>query len=161
MSVFLSSKDVKTVFFILMVCCIFSCARENKITNPDINGGLGLKKIFHYKKRINNASLLFENEVYDFKKIKRNNRISTFFKFKNTSKYPLLIYDIQTSCGCTVSKWSNKIIKPNQSSAIMVLYDAGDHSRFLKSITVFYNGKNSPKLLYIKGEVVSPKKKEN
>ncbi|WP_394368018.1 DUF1573 domain-containing protein [Flavobacterium undicola] len=74
---------------------------------------------------------------------------------------PLLIKDVNTSCGCTVPEWYKGIIKPNKNGEIKIVYDAKYPGRFNKTITVFYNGKDSPINLTIKGEVPYPKKNSN
>jgi hypothetical protein len=79
---------------------------------------------------------------------------STAFKFLNTGKDPLIIYDVKTSCGCTVPEWPKEIIKPNSTQVIKVIFDPDKLGCFNKTVTVFYNGENSPKTLRIKGYVV-------
>jgi hypothetical protein len=108
----------------------------------------------------NNALLQFEENLHDFREIPNGIDVNAIFKFSNTGKNPLLIYDVKTSCGCTVPEWTKEAIAPNEERTIKVNYDAKHFGKFSKTITVFYNGKNSPKLLTIKGEVVYTKEEE-
>jgi len=104
-----------------------------------------------------NTILTFENEIYNFKEIPSKNEVTTIFQFTNTGDEPLLIKDVKTTCGCTVPEWTKDKIKPNEKGGIKVIYDAKYPGRFNKTITVFYNGIDSPKKLMIKGQVMYPK----
>ena len=98
--------------------------------------------------------MTFKKELHDFGKIASGKSVSNVFAFSNTGDSPLLIKEVTTSCGCTVPKWTKDVIKPNKSGEIKIVYDANYPGRFNKTITVFYNGKHSPKTLTIKGEVI-------
>lgn len=107
----------------------------------------------------NDASIEFVEKQYDFGTIALKKDASYSFEFTNTGKTPLLISDVKTSCGCTVPKWSKKPILPGQTGLIKVNYDAAFPGVFHKTISVFYNGVNSPVELKIKGEVDYPEEK--
>ena len=92
--------------------------------------------------------------------IPKDGGVSAVFKFSNTGETPLLIYDVKTSCGCTVPEWPKEGIAPKEEGIIKVNYDAKHFGNFSKTITVFYNGVNSPQLLTIKGEVVYTREEE-
>lgn len=106
------------------------------------------------------ANITFKKRVHNFGNIPSGKAVSTLFKFSNTGKTPLLIKEVTTSCGCTVPEWPKEIIEPNNSGEIKIVYDVKSPGRFNKAITVFYNGKNSPQILSIKGEVIYPKTDE-
>jgi hypothetical protein len=103
------------------------------------------------------SSIAFKVSTYDFGKIPANKDATATFNFSNTGKSPLVISEVKTSCGCTVPEYPKGIIKPNETGEIKVIYDAKYPGRFNKTITVFYNGKDSPKTLAIKDEVPYPK----
>jgi hypothetical protein len=103
-----------------------------------------------------NASLLFEKTKHDFGEIPRKKEASVTFNFENTSEYPLVISDVKTTCGCAAPKWPKEVVLPSEKKAITVTYDAEYPGRFNKTITVFYNGQDSPTQLTIKGQVPYP-----
>jgi len=105
------------------------------------------------KEKIENTTIGFEKILYDFGEIPSDKSVSTIFLFSNTGNKPLLIKDVKTSCGCTVPKWEKGIILPSETGELKVVYDAKNLGRFNKSISVYYNGKDSPKKIFIKGEV--------
>ena len=108
------------------------------------------------QEKIKNTKVLVEVSVNDFGKISAKKEVSTIFKFENIGEHPLLISDVRTSCGCTVPEWPKEKIEQGNQGEIKVSYDAKHPGRFTKTITVFYNGKDSPKELIIKGEVAYP-----
>jgi hypothetical protein len=80
------------------------------------------------------------------------------FEFKNTGKEPIIINNVQTSCGCTTAKKPNEPVLPKKSSSIAVKYDTKRVGSFTKTITVTTNV-SEPIVLTIKGTVL-PEKKE-
>lgn len=104
-------------------------------------------------KKISNTTIEFESDIYDYGVISFDKSISTVFSFINSGNHPLLIKAVKTSCGCTITEWDNELIMPNQKGELLVNYDAKNLGHFRSSIIIFYNGVNSPKKIFIKGEV--------
>lgn len=105
----------------------------------------------------NKAEITFNFTEYYFGELEFNGNGNCSFIFTNPGNTPLVIQHVKTSCGCTVPEWPNKPIKPGKTSEIKINYDTKHAGAFYKTITVFYNGKNSPATLFIKGEVEYPK----
>jgi|TARA_B100000767_G_scaffold48561_2_gene43399 hypothetical protein len=95
----------------------------------------------------------FEKEIINYGKIKKNaNGVRTFI-FTNVGKQPILIKNIQSSCGCTIPETPKKPIMPFEKGEIKVSYDTKKTGGFSKVITIFSNAKNPRKKLRIKGYV--------
>jgi hypothetical protein len=75
------------------------------------------------------------------------------FEFKNESKTPAIIQNVQTSCGCTTAKKPEEPIKPGKKSEISVKYDTKRVGQFTKTITITSNV-SEPIVLTIKGNVL-------
>lgn len=76
------------------------------------------------------------------------------FEFKNNGKKPLLITNVQTSCGCTAAQKPTAPIAKGKSDKIVVTYDTKRVGNFSKSITVTTNVPEEPTIvLTIKGTV--------
>ncbi len=101
-----------------------------------------------------NAEFKFEKETYDFGKIPQGKPVSYEFKFTNVGTEPLIITKVESSCGCTVPKYTNAPIKPGEAGSISVTFNAAQAAPFSKSVTIRSNAKTPLKSLYIKGEVV-------
>lgn len=133
----MKKKPLNTNSYILIfIICCFSCTPKQTI--------------------LKNTTLSFENRTYNFKEIPVKKEVLAVFYFLNAGKEPLLIKDVRTSCGCTVPEWTKEKLKPNEKGEIKIVYDAKYPGYFNKTISVFYNGIDSPKGLRIKGMVVYP-----
>lgn len=102
----------------------------------------------------NAPDLKFQQEVFDFGNIKEGVQATHEFKFTNVGKEPLVISNVQASCGCTTPKWPKEPVKPGESGIITAIYSSkGRPGTFNKAITITSNAKTSSKVLYIKGSV--------
>jgi hypothetical protein len=104
----------------------------------------------------NDASISFDNVKHDFAKIPYKKEANCSFGFSNPGKTMLIIYEVKTSCGCTVPEWTKEPIRPGKNGTIAINYKADFPGVFHKTVTVFYNGINSPDTLEIHGEVEYP-----
>lgn len=100
------------------------------------------------------GTLKFEKETHDFGKVAQGIPASYEFKFKNTGNQPVVISNVQASCGCTTPEWTNTPVLPGKNGFIKASYNAAAMGTFNKSITVTSNGTNGTQVLYIKGTVV-------
>jgi hypothetical protein len=81
------------------------------------------------------------------------------FTFKNNGKEPIIVNNVQTSCGCTTAKKPEAPVAPNKKGEISVKYDTKRVGPFVKTITVSTNV-DEPVILTIKG-IVLPEKTSN
>jgi hypothetical protein len=95
----------------------------------------------------------FEKETIDYGAIDKSANGERVFVFTNIGDAPLIIQNIQSSCGCTVPKKPEKPVMPGEKGEIKVSYDTKRVGGFSKSITIFSNAKNSRKIIKIKGIV--------
>ncbi len=76
----------------------------------------------------------------------------TTFVLKNTGNKPLVIEDVNTSCGCTSVEYSKEPTQPGKEIALNVTYKADHPEHFNKTITVYCNAETSPIVLKISGD---------
>lgn len=82
--------------------------------------------------------------------------VSHTFEIKNTGDAPLVITRVLSSCGCTTPSYSKEPIAPGKTGHIVVTYNpVGRVYPFVKTISVYSNGKEGPLVLTIKGEVIN------
>ena len=93
-------------------------------------------------------------EAYDFGEIEKGIPVSTTFTFKNTSKEPVVVETVRSTCGCTAPNWSEEPVEPGQMGEIKVVYNAHKIGFFRKRIKVFFVGKRKAQKLTVLGEVV-------
>ncbi|WP_127130316.1 DUF1573 domain-containing protein [Pseudoflavitalea rhizosphaerae] len=96
--------------------------------------------------------LQLKESGYDFGKIPQGRPVTHIFEIVNTGKTPLLLTNVQASCGCTTPEWSKAPIKPGATAQIKVGYNSAAEGYFNKSITILYNN-NQSKTLLISGTV--------
>lgn len=99
------------------------------------------------------AIATFEAQNFDFGKIKQGTPVTHEFKFTNTGKVPMIITNVQASCGCTTPDWSKEPIGPGQKGFIKATYNAASVGAFNKAVTMTANIPNGSVQLFIKGEV--------
>ncbi len=76
------------------------------------------------------------------------------FNFKNDGKVPLILNNVQASCGCTTPEWTREPIAPGAKGVIKVSYDPRNRPGvFNKTIRVSSNAENADVVLTILGEV--------
>jgi hypothetical protein len=81
------------------------------------------------------------------------------FKFKNTGTAPLIISEVQKTCGCTSPDYTKTPIMPGEAGEIKVSYDTNRIGQFTKFVIVNSNDpENNAVQLKINGNV---KPKEN
>ncbi|MDP5105608.1 MAG: DUF1573 domain-containing protein [Polaribacter sp.] len=102
---------------------------------------------------MNAQEFKFETETIDYGKINKGAEGERVFVFKNTGNQPLIIKNIQSSCGCTIPKKPEKPIMPGEKGEIKVSYDTNRVGGFSKSITIFSNATEATKVIRIKGIV--------
>jgi hypothetical protein len=97
-------------------------------------------------------SLVAKETTFDFGRIPQGKPVTHNFVITNTGKDPLVIENVQASCGCTTPEWSKDPIQSGKSSEIKVGYNSASEGQFEKTITVIYN-QGQTKTLIIKGNV--------
>jgi hypothetical protein len=102
------------------------------------------------------AVIQWDNQNFDFGKIKQGVPASHEFKFTNKGKVPLVITNAQPSCGCTTPDWTRTPVAPGAQGFIKATYNAAASGPFTKSITVTANIEGGSNILTIKGEVGAP-----
>ena len=90
--------------------------------------------------------------AYDFGKIQQGRPVTHNFELVNTGKEPLILENVQASCGCTTPEWSKDAIQAGASTIIKVGYNAASEGQFNKTITITYNN-HQYKTLTISGTV--------
>jgi hypothetical protein len=100
------------------------------------------------------AVAVFENEIFDFGKIKQGVPATHKFIFTNKGKVAMVVTNAQPSCGCTTPSWTREPIPPGGQGYVEATYNAAGIGAFDKSITVMSNVENGVILLRIRGEVV-------
>ena len=100
--------------------------------------------------------LKFKQEKHDFGTITEGTVATYSFEFTNTGKTPVVISNVQPSCGCTTPDWTREPIMPGKTGKVTAAYNsAGRPGNFNKTVTVINNGQVSQIVLAIQGSVAA------
>jgi hypothetical protein len=104
------------------------------------------------------AQLQFTKTAHDFGQIPETGGNAIYqFEFTNTGKAPIIITNVESSCGCTTPEWTRQPVLPGKTGFVKAIFDPKDRPGvFEKEITV--TTKTEQALLKISGEVL-PKTK--
>lgn len=100
-------------------------------------------------------NISFEKTTHDYGKLKEEAGIAKYkFSFTNTGSQPLIIQNVQPSCGCTSSDWTKNPIPPGSKGYVTAEYNPKNRpGKFSKSIRVTTNATPSTTILRIIGVV--------
>lgn len=142
----------KLILSFLVLLCLSSCETKdskinaNLVNNPVTADGM--------KKGANVPVIQFDKTEHDFGKILQGEQVSYTFKFKNVGDAPLIITNIEKTCGCTSPDYSKEPIKPGESGKITITYDSKGHKGFQnKRLIVKANTNPSETIIRIKAQV--------
>ncbi|MEC3878799.1 DUF1573 domain-containing protein [Parapedobacter sp. 10938] len=94
-------------------------------------------------------------DAYDFGTVNEGEKVNHEFKFTNTGSAPLIISNVQASCGCTTPEYSKNPIAPGDEGLVKVVFNsAGQLGKQHKVITITSNAASEHTLLHLRGEVV-------
>lgn len=96
--------------------------------------------------------LQLKEASFDFGRIPQGKPVTHIFVIANTGKEPLMLENVQASCGCTTPEWTKEAIPSGATSDIRVGYNAATEGPFEKTISIFYD-KGQVKTFTIKGNV--------
>lgn len=100
------------------------------------------------------ATITFDKPEHDFGKIKEGTLATYEFTFTNTGKAPLVLSNVQPSCGCTTPEWSKEPIMPGAKGTVKAVFNSyGRPGTFQKYITVKSNSSGGDVTLTFKGTV--------
>jgi hypothetical protein len=131
--------------FILLTNCRLTDKNENRPVNSDM-----------ISPDPENAPIMtFESEIYEFEDMAIGSTIKHSFKFENTGKSALLLFDVKASCGCTVLKgWPKEPVAPGETAEIPFEFTPNVTGKNEKTVSIVANTIPSTKKLSIKGMVV-------
>jgi hypothetical protein len=142
----------KTITCLIAVMSLLACQSDNKqITSdmihfPPSGGG-----------QSQNAPIIsFDSTTCNFGTLAIGEKFPHTFRFTNTGQSPLIITQVNPSCGCTTAKdWPQQPIAPGESGQISVEFNStGNSGKVDKSISVLTNCIPAVEVLRIQGTVV-------
>ena len=148
---------MRSIFFLIIIAGILiSCGnnREGRISTDIVNNPVSASG----DNSVNQLPIIsFDKEIHDFGKIIQGEKVSYNFRFTNTGKSDLVISQVTSSCGCTITKFPKVAIKPGEKEKITVTFDSeGRKGVQNKVITVASNCQPNKTILRVKAMVATP-----
>lgn len=98
----------------------------------------------------------FKTTDHDFGNVIEGVKVAYKFRFTNVGNSDLVINQVKTSCGCTVSRFPKHAIKPGESNFIELTFDSSRRKGFNhKNATVLANTQPNVVTLNLKAMVQS------
>jgi hypothetical protein len=97
----------------------------------------------------------FASSTVDLGRVKVGAPVTGTFTVTNIGTTPLIIENVQPSCGCTKSDYTKEPIQPGKTGTITATYNAAVVGNFNKTVYVKFNGINDQVGLNIIGTVFS------
>jgi hypothetical protein len=89
--------------------------------------------------------ITWDKKTHDFGDIYQGDKVEHTFYFTNTGNEPLLITNVQVTCGCTTPKgWPRDPIPPGGKGELSISFNsAGKSGRQNKPVTIISNASNA------------------
>lgn len=141
-------RKIFIIFLVLLAITVSNCGNSSK--NSSVNSGLQLSDT-------GTAQLSFKEYEHNFGKVTEGEKIAYVFTFENKGTSSLVIASAESSCGCTVPKYSTKPVPQGGKGNLEVVFDtSGRNGMQTKTIIVKSNASTPVVLLKITAEVVTP-----
>lgn len=102
------------------------------------------------------AEIVFREYEHDFGKVAEGEKVAYVFAFENKGTGNLVVKNVITTCGCTVSKYETKPIPPGGSGNLEVVFDTYEkYGKQSKTISVRSNASKPVVILKITADVIS------
>ena len=97
------------------------------------------------EKKVDGPVLTWEKKTHDFGDIYQGDKVEHTFYFTNTGNEPLLITNVQVTCGCTTPKgWPRDPVAPGAKGELTVAFNsAGKSGKQDKTVTITSNASNN------------------
>ncbi len=111
--------------------------------------------LFPFISVFSQAVVDFNAKMHDFGKIKEADGIvSCQFEFVNQGSSPVLIKNVESSCGCTSPEWTRQPVLPGKKGFVKAVFNPKDRPGYFdKTITVYSNAQPAVIELKIRGNV--------
>ncbi|MBS1951033.1 MAG: hypothetical protein OJF59_002932 [Cytophagales bacterium] len=71
------------------------------------------------------AAITWEKSYFDFGDVVKGKKVEHIFKFTNTGTEPLIITNVEVTCGCTTPKgWPRDPIFPGSKAELIIQFDS-------------------------------------
>jgi hypothetical protein len=108
---------------------------------------------------LSGAVISWDKSTFDFGDVTEGDKVSHTFKFTNTGNTPLVLTNVEVTCGCTTPKgWPRDPIAPGSTGELTVAFNStGKSGKQNKVITVTSNSVGTTNQVMITVNVMAKK----
>ena len=134
-------------FLFLGMICMLALYTQAQTANPKVNGPV----------------ITWEKNNHDFGDMNQGDKVEHTFAFTNTGNEPLIITNVQVTCGCTTPKgWPRDPIAPGGKGEITIGFNsAGKSGKQNKVVTIVSNSAGTDNQITFTGNVIVKEAKPN
>ncbi len=147
----------KKIGFILLgaIVALSSCKKEERIAEATIiQESTEKSQTKDNSLKITEESVMkLDEEDYDFKEIKKGEKVSHVFFFTNKGQRPLIISEVRPSCGCTTPKYTKTPVYPRARGSITVTFDSSSFDEGMIYKTVAVSGNFETKIIKFQAKI--------
>ena len=145
-------RKIVTLAFLLVLGVTASNAQETSKAVKKIKA----KTTAASTPKVDGAGMVFVTETIDYGTVAYNSDGRREFVFTNNGNKPLIITNVQSTCGCTVPTYPKEPIALGAKGVIGVKYDTSRAGQaFTKTVTLTTNAVEPSRTLTIKGNVLA------
>ena len=113
-----------------------------------------IQESFHKKVGDSSPSLVWDQTSFQFDTVFSGDRVQAPFTARNASDVPIIIMDIENTCGCTSSVVGQEVLQPGASTTLLIQFNTeGWKGLQYKKIRVWTNTMPSLQVLELIGFV--------
>lgn len=121
-------------FFIILSCNDFS--KKMNWLSSSTPQNQSLDTILY----TNITKIFFTDTFIDIGNVKQGKECQIVYYYKNVGNYPLMLFNVSPSCGCTIAEFSHKALLPGKGDSIIAKFDSkGKSGSYQKNIKVNCN----------------------
>jgi hypothetical protein len=111
---------------------------------------------------LSGAVISWDKSTFDFGDVTEGDKVSHTFKFTNTGNTPLVLTNVEVTCGCTTPKgWPRDPIAPGSTGELTVAFNStGKSGKQNKVITVTSNSVGTTNQVVITVNVMAKKQSD-
>ncbi|MBL7753795.1 MAG: DUF1573 domain-containing protein [Chitinophagaceae bacterium] len=87
------------------------------------------------KSKLAKTTVRFNDSTRHYFPIPQGKKLTATYRFFNTGQKPLAIIDVQTSCGCALAEYSDRLIQPEGEGTIVIEYNSDKNLGFTEIFT--------------------------
>ncbi|SUJ02484.1 Protein of uncharacterised function (DUF1573) [Sphingobacterium spiritivorum] len=141
---------------ILSMACLVSACGNNTKTNvaKAAQGDSVAGDTTQQKGQETLGKIEFEETAFDFGQVKEGEVVQHTFTFTNVGEAPVILSEVNASCGCTTPHYSKSPVLPGKKGEVKVAFDSkGQVGKQQKIVTVMSNATNGISTVQLRGEV--------